>query len=367
MVRFWEPLDIVAYVVNAVPDCDYLRLHDAIARPHILNVGEKTGEMAGRKELEGKLAEKLGGSLEAALAEKISEFGGLLTRDAACLLLCRQNGIEVEMKIDLAEAAKTGLPFSFRAKVSRIYPAQLYKNGTDRSVRLHISDGTGESTLVLWNEQSALVEGEIGMDSEIECKGAYARGGEIFLSRTGAIRKIGGMPALPVSKLSEGICAVEGEVKEVKPDQAYADKKSGEARTFSSFIICDPEECRRVIAWSRPQGVNPEPGDRLLLENVVLKNNEIHFNSYSRMVKKSSSKTLFGKMDGFEIDGDAAVFLINGSRFQVPQQKALVLLGIRPIPQGVAPATLLSIKSSEMVGRSVKYRLEEEKLAWLSL
>jgi len=62
--------------------------------------------------LEARLKEKLGGKLEETLVAKIAEFGGLLTRRAAVLLICRQNGIDTESEVRLSDAARQELlPF----------------------------------------------------------------------------------------------------------------------------------------------------------------------------------------------------------------------------------------------------------------
>ena len=53
---------------------------------------------------EGKLREKMGDACDSAIAQKIAEFGGLLSRNAAAALLCRQNGIDLERRILLSEA-----------------------------------------------------------------------------------------------------------------------------------------------------------------------------------------------------------------------------------------------------------------------
>ena len=48
-------------------------------------------------------------------------------------------------------------------------------------------------------------------------------------------------------------------------------------------------------------------------------------------------------------------------------EEALSLLGIKKVPEGVEPATVLAIKSEGMAGRNAKYRLAEGKICWLSL
>lgn len=324
-------------------------------------------------ELEEKLQGKLAGDCEGRIAQKISEFGGLLTRRAAIRLLCKENGIDTERKIALSGAAGEHLPFSFTARVDRIFPVQAFSSG-ERCVRLHLSDGKGEGTLVLWNSAAAKVEGEISTGDEIACAGAYSRSGEIHLGRGGSVSVAVKCPVTPVGKLTAGACSCEGEVREVYLDYKYVDRKSGGERSMASFLLCDSgslgkgDGCRRVIVWSAPEGTpRVEEGDRVLLENVVFKNSEIQFNSFSRMVRRASAAEKSGKIVSAGIDGGDSVFGIGKAVFRMPLADALALLGIRKVPQGVQPATLFSIRSEGLAGRHAKYRLEGGRLSWLAV
>ncbi len=77
-------------------------------------------------EFAGKLKKKLGEKFEGEISREIADFGGLLTRHAAVLLLFKENVIDVERKIALSQASSERLPFSFEARVIRIFPVQTY-------------------------------------------------------------------------------------------------------------------------------------------------------------------------------------------------------------------------------------------------
>lgn len=318
-------------------------------------------------ELEEKLQRKLAEKYEERVAGKISDFGGLLTRRAAIRLLCKENGIDTERKIHLAEAASETLPFSFSGRVDRIFPVQSFASG-EKCVRLHLSDRSGGGTLVLWNSQSSLVEGTVSTGDELECKGAYSRSGEIHLGREGTITVAKKSLLTPIGKLTAGACSTEGAVLEVEPDYHYLDKKTGGEKKMSSFQLCQGDDCRRVILWSAPEGTpNVEEGDSLLLENVTFKNGELHFNSFSRMVRKVSAREKSGKVESAEIVEEEALFRIGKSEFRMSVLDALALLGIRTVPQGVQPSTMLSIRLQTVVGKKAHYREEDGKLTWLLL
>ena len=211
------------------------------------------------------------------------------------------------------------------------------------------------------------MEGELSIGDTISCAGAYFRSGEMALSRGGRIGNILRAPIIRVSKLTAGICNVEGEVHALEPDYPYIDRKSGEEKTLSSFQFCEGNDCRRVVIWSSPEGTPEiEPGDHLLLENVLFRSGELHFNSSSRVVKKISASEKSGELEKITQDGGKAVFSIGGSEFALPMGEALAMLGIRAVPDGVNPDTLLMIKSQELLGRKLKYKLSDGRLSWLS-
>ena len=314
---------------------------------------------------ERRLSQLLGDSLEGKIGEKIGAFGGLLTREAAVRLLCQENGISTEKKLALSEARASVLPFSFSARVDRIFPIQQFPGGSMRTVRLHISDKSGEATLVLWNEQVKMSEGNLLCGDTIECSGAYVRAGEISVGRHGAVSRAGASGALPIGKLAEGICNVEGQIMEVDAVRSYMDRRTGEKKTMHPFSICSDGKCVRAVAWSLPEGASlPRAGEQVVLENASFKNGELHLNSFSRIVAAGSSGST-GKFMGAVLEGEEAVLSIGEEKFRMAVPDALALLGVQSVPPGVDASTLLSIKAHSLEGKGARYFSEGGALASL--
>jgi hypothetical protein len=125
-----------------------------------------------------------------------------------------------------------------------------------------------------------------------------------------------------------------------------------------------------VVVWPQGREKGPEAsvGDRLLLENVVFRNGELHFNSYSRMVVVKSAREKAGILDRAFVEGDESVLEIGGASFRLPVQDALAMLGIGSVPDGVGSKTMFLVRVQGAVGREAKYRLGQDgKLAWLGL
>ncbi|MFA6329007.1 MAG: hypothetical protein WCY41_06205 [Candidatus Micrarchaeia archaeon] len=317
---------------------------------------------------EQRLSLLLGGALEQKVKEKIDSFGGLLSREAAVIILCQENGISAERKLPLSEARASMLPFSFSARVDRIFPVQQFPGGSFRTVRLHISDQSGEATLVLWNEQAKLAEGGIFAGDAIECSGAYARAGEISIGRGGGISRAGNGTALAVAGLKAGLCNVRGIVEKAESLRAYRDRKTGAEKSMLQFSICSGGKCCRAVWWS-PPGDAPQlrEGAEVVLEGASFRDGELHLNSFSRIVAGSGpgASGKAGKFLGAAVDGNEAILSIGAEKFRMPIGNALPILGVQAVPRGVAVATLLSIKARALEGKEAHYFSEGNSLASL--
>ncbi|MEM4554374.1 MAG: hypothetical protein QXT25_00800 [Candidatus Anstonellaceae archaeon] len=316
-------------------------------------------------DIEAMLQQHLGKKTEDAIRQKIEEFGGLLTREAAIRLLCKQHGIYIQNPISLADASKVILPFSFRAKVKRVFPVQHYPGG-DYSVRVHVYDQTAEAIVVLWNEQ-AKVAFELCQKDEVEAKEAYFRNGEIWIGKGGFLRLIQPALRMQVEELTAGVCTVEGRVGEIEPDYFYVDKKTGKERKMSSFQLCGRQQCRRVVVWVEDfdySSYGLSVGDWVVLDGVVFKSGEIHFNSKSRLIK--SAKQELGRIGAVKVEGQSCIIEIENKKFQVSIPQALQLLGITQVPQGVAPQALVQIKGETIVGKTFCYVAKNQNLVWMA-
>ena len=312
---------------------------------------------------EQKLAAHLGDGLEGAIGQKVMSFGWLLTRASAIRILCHENGISTEEKITISQASATRLPFSFSARVDRVFPIQQFPGGSMRSARLHISDKSGEATLVLWNEQAKLAQHGILSGDSIECTGAYFRSGEIAIGKNGSVAKSGESSTVLVSNLPEGVCNVEGVVETVGGARAYLDRRSGEEKQMLSFSICSGGKCCRAVWWSPPTDAPQlRKGTEVVLEGASFRNGEIHLNNFSRVLPKGENGKKKGKFGGAVLDGESVALEIGEEKFSASLPEALSLLGLPPGLQGISPSTVLSIKAGALAGKQAAYTVEGGRL-----
>jgi len=312
-----------------------------------------------------KLAEMLGSSFDAEVQRKMDSFGGLLTRTAAVRMLCQENGISTEEKILLKDARASLLPFSFSARVDRVFPVQQFPGGLAKSVRLHISDGPCARTLVLWNEQASLAAGLLAGD-RVECSGAYFRSGEIAIGRKGTLSRAGARAASSVAGLREGMCSVEGKVEGAEGMRSYRDRKTGEGKRMYSFSISSGGKSCRAVWWSPPDGAAlPRAGDSVALENANFRAGELHLNSGSRVLVQGASGGTEGIFQGAFLEGGSVAIRVGGQGFALAPADALSLLGIGHAPSGVSPQALISIKSRALEGKKASCLVEGGRLVSL--
>ncbi|MCX8194727.1 MAG: hypothetical protein N3G22_01290 [Candidatus Micrarchaeota archaeon] len=318
------------------------------------------------EDFEGQLRNRLGSRLEGSIKSKIDEFGGLLTREAAIRLICRENGISIERKTMLKDATSPYVLFSFEAKVDRVFPVQTYPDNS-RSIRLHVSDSTGSATLVLYNEQAAFAQEELIAGDLIEVRGAYLQDGEIAISRAGAVRKLKSAEVPKIENLKEGSCTVEGVVEKILPDLKYRDRAGGKEKIARSFLLCNEGKCCRVIFWSVPEeAVHLKEGQRIILENALFRGGELHFNRHSRLVARGQKRHYkAGVVEEARVNGQEMVFKIGGAEYRAPLDSALQMLGIWFVPQGVEKETAASIKGQSLIGKKISYSSEGGRLVGL--
>lgn len=99
-------------------------------------------------------------SFEARVKTIIDEFGGLIDKDAAALIVLDDEGSGEDIRLKVKDL-KHGMTASFKARVKKVGEVRCF---TKRSgcggevVNIETADETGCINLVLWDEQTSLVK-----------------------------------------------------------------------------------------------------------------------------------------------------------------------------------------------------------------
>ncbi len=182
------------------------------------------------------------------IREKQAELYGLISPEGAATILAKELGIDVDEleEYKISELKENMNNIYIKARVSRIFTRDFEKDGeTKRVSNIWIIDETGETRLVLWNEQIdeyPLKEGDV-----IEIKNGYTRKnifGEIEV-RVGASGKINILPDDP--SLPVGTGYKEEKINKMEVGGRYKTRASV-VQVFNTnmiFEVCP--ECGSII------------------------------------------------------------------------------------------------------------------------
>jgi replication factor A1 len=128
------------------------------------------------------------------IASEVRKFGGLLTDDAAALLVLEQLG-RYEVTYDRISEIKPDQEVSVRGRVlrtSRVKEFRRRDESVGRVANVTISDGSGECRLVLWDEDTLLIsKGALKTGADLRLINGYAKttdfGLEIAKGKYGAV------------------------------------------------------------------------------------------------------------------------------------------------------------------------------------
>ncbi len=131
---------------------------------------------------------------EARVDAAVAEWGGLLDRDVASMLVVERLGRSVALFARIADLEE-GMEVSLRAQVVSVSPTREFSRqdgSRGRVVNLELRDESGACRFVLWDEDVGLVErGRVGPDARVRALDCFVRrtnfGLEVSRGKFGAL------------------------------------------------------------------------------------------------------------------------------------------------------------------------------------
>jgi ssDNA-binding replication factor A large subunit len=329
-----------------------------------LGIKSLTGKRGGMQSAAEALAKKYTGEqVEWMVSDLVRKYSGLLTHEAALRVIAKREGLFGNEPLLLSDIRPDMANASFGATVTRIFPQLASADGKRKSVRMFVSDSSGELTLVLWNEQAKLVDGAIGIGDRVTVEGAYMRGGELYLKYSGKISVQEPAKARGVKELLEGLNNCIGKVKSINLDYYFV--RDGKERVMSSFVLEDQTGEVRVVVWSETAKVKElGAGDAVKIENALFKNTELHVNLYSRIVRLARAvreDVVSGEVESYAFEEGRVIALIDGKSVVFEGKLVLQFLEASNIPADVKVETVAMLKASALVGKKVNVKVKNEK------
>lgn len=294
--------------------------------------------------------------LEIQIAEKISSFHGLLTRDVALRLIAKEKGLlkSEERVCRLAEIRKGERKVGFAARVRRIWPIAEYSSGK-RSRVVEVEDEGASMPLILWNQDVGLARALRSRD-EIVVRGAYEKGGELHLGYSGTLEVSSKAPFSDLGELKDNehvhlrgfVSAIEGEDRFVRGMETV--------RGFS-FIISDGKSERRCVMFGGlGRASRLEDGDEIIIEGALVHYGNIEIGPHSRILSRRAKDMLIGELAKLEAKGPELVLEAGGKSVVLDRIRALRFLGVQAADD-IELSTVVALKKESLLNTKIALRI----------
>jgi len=206
--------------------------------------------------------------IESLIGDKVIEFSGMITKEAAAHLVAKEMGLQLEssqsgrFQIKNLVSGMRNVTFVARVfKISAINEFQKKNGEKGRVVNVFLSDGTGYTRVPLWNDQVKMVEDEeVKVGDVVQVFGGMSKDNmygeiEVSLGRFGGIRKSDddyGLPSLEsigrgfqestrtkIANLVPGTFEVRGTIVQVFRGNFIFENDVGEKAMFFSCLLDD--------------------------------------------------------------------------------------------------------------------------------
>ncbi|WP_456372732.1 OB-fold nucleic acid binding domain-containing protein [Methanocaldococcus sp.] len=242
------------------------------------------------KKLKKKVAKVLGISeeeLDRMIKEKIEDYGGILLKDAALMMIAKEYGIEFEKEsveeFSIKDIEEGQINVEIVGVVTDVSDVKSFKR-KDGSVgkyrRIMLADKTGSIRVTLWDD---LTDIDIKVGDVIKIKRARARKWNNILELSSVpetkIEKLenynGELPKIKesykINELVPGITATfEGEVISSLPIKEFK-RPDGSVGRLKSFIVKDETGSIRVTLWDDLTDIDVERGDYVRVRGYIRK------------------------------------------------------------------------------------------------
>lgn len=206
--------------------------------------------------------------VDSLIEDKLLEFSGMITREAAAHLVAKDMGLQLEssqsgrFQIKNLVSGMRNVTFAARVfKISAINEFQRKNGEKGRVVNVFLSDGTGYTRVPLWNDQVKMVEDEeVKVGDVVQVFGGMSKDNmygevEVSLGKFGGMRKsdddsgVLGMESIgqgfqesartKIANLVPGAFDVRGTIVQVFRGNFIFENDVGEKAMFFSCLLDD--------------------------------------------------------------------------------------------------------------------------------
>lgn len=286
--------------------------------------------------------------LEDKLVHKIEEYHGYLSREAAVILLAKEQKIykkEIHFS-KINEIKKSSLGLSIKAKVISINPTNFYPSGK-RSREALLKDETGTIPFVLWEKNIQLLT-KIRLNDEVEINNAYERNGKLGLRYGGRIKLSKEKGFTPLDSLSEKEpLNIRGFVSEIE-----GINKTDNSRAHSFFLSNGETERKIIVLQGFDRVASLEKEDEVILENVRFNGDFLGVYSDSRIFIRRPKNIITGTVEDLSLDEEDLKVIIGGKEFIFKESNIYRFLCVKKSDH-LSLETLIKLKREFYIERKV--------------
>jgi hypothetical protein len=305
------------------------------------------------------LNEKLGAEEAGTrIKERIGEFHGLLTKEAAAKLIASELGLIEHEFTKVSELVEGMGSVDLEGEILEIGPLRSFPSGAVLRM-LVVSDGSGGASVNFWGDD-AKKAGGMHLGDMLEIKKGYVKMGKVNVGYKATYSIVKQAEVVPVSDAKEGekfMCM--GKVDGIKG-------KIGNAFVFSL------EGVPVSVVNNPSKGEHLQVGDSVLLEGVTLRSAgreadssrsgvageyngaEILVEGRARMLLKKNRENIFrGKLEGIEWVGERAVIAAGGEKFFAEKHALIKFLKLKDLNEDIDMHMVARMKLPEMSGKDV--------------
>lgn len=312
------------------------------------------------------LAKMQESELEEAIENKIKDFHGLLTKDAAMRILAIEHGLikkqentDDYIKIKQIKSEQRGI--NLKARINRIFDTTILPSGK-KYRDMQINDESGPLKLRFWEDDVSFFS-KIKIGDELQINNAYEKMGNLNLGYEGEVKIIHKVPFDKINALKEGAIAnVKVEISRITGEE----NRSKNGSNFKVFIFDVKDETGQIpiVIWdhiNRFAAIKEK--DQLIIQSALFKGNELHVSSATRLLYKSSD-IISGTLQELEaITDQGNEFLkikIADKAIQMDRTNALKFFKIN-LSKDIKLATVVQIKKDHLINNSFSLKGKEQQ------
>ncbi|MDD5023290.1 MAG: hypothetical protein PHU63_03925 [Candidatus ainarchaeum sp.] len=286
--------------------------------------------------------------LEKEISDKINEFHGYISREAAITLIAKNKKLYLpEVKFSaISDLKENSGNINIIGKIISISETNFYSSGK-KSKSIIIEKEGQQVSLILWEKDIALAN-KIRLNDEVELRNVFYKNGRLTLGYKGSLSVYKKKGFQSINSLnSEGPFNVKGFIS--------LSRDSSNAPLFS---LSDSEGTILIVKTEHDSRFNSlMDKDELILENVHFKDGKLFVDKNSRILHRRPDNFLIGKINSINLKDNALEINLENKSITLEGEDIFLFFNLKPT--SLSLETLLALKRDSYLGKKVLIKFKK--------